>query len=75
MLFRSIEPPATIRRFAIRLDDGQTLTGQAIATYQYDLPIFHMLRGGTLVTAELGGKGLSGCINDLVFGDLEFDHF
>ena len=71
----AIEPPGTVRRFACRLEDGQTVTGQAIATYQYDLPIFHMLRTGSLVTAELGGKRLSGCINDLAFGDLEFDHF
>lgn len=70
-----IEAPATIRQLDIGLEDGRHVLGEAIATYQYEIPIFHMVRPGTLVTATLEGTALSGCINDLAFGGLAFDHF
>lgn len=68
-----ISAPGTIRRLEITVDSGERIFGEAIATYQYEIPIFHMSRPGTLVTADLGGTALSGCINDLVIGDLSFD--
>ena len=69
-----IGPPGTIRRLSIGLDSGETVSGEAIATYQYEIPIFHMIRPGTLVSAEIGDARFSGCLNDLVFSDLAFDH-
>jgi len=70
-----IEPPGTIRRLEIQLASGRSLAGEAIATYRYQIPIFHMIRPGSLVTASIGATPLTGCINDLVFGGLEFDDF
>ena len=69
-----LDPPGTIRRMEILIDGAEPVRGEAVATYQYDIPIFHMTRPGSLVTAELAGHRLCGCINDLVFGDLVFDH-
>ncbi len=68
-----IEPPGTVRRLAVELSSGKVIEGTAVATYQYEIPIFHMSRPGSIVTVSLDGTALSGCINDLVFGDLEFD--
>lgn len=68
-----IAPPGTIRRLEITVESGERISGRAIATYQYEIPIFHMTRPGTLVTAQLGEMALSGCINDLVIGELNFD--
>ena len=69
-----IEPPATVRQMEIHVDGGPVVRGQTVASYQYEIPIFHMTRPGSLVTADLDGRPVSGCINDLVFGDLTFDH-
>ena len=69
-----LSAPATIRKLEIDLEDGRTIRGESTATYQYDIPIFHMTRPGSLVYAELDGVPLSGCINDLIFGEYGFDH-
>jgi hypothetical protein len=68
-----IAPPNVIRPFEIDLESGRTIKGEAVATYQYEIPVFHMVRPGTLVSATIDGHKLSGCINDLAFGDLTYD--
>ncbi|MBD3647821.1 MAG: hypothetical protein HUJ31_10300, partial [Pseudomonadales bacterium] len=70
-----IEPPGTVRRLEIQLDSDKVVSGSAIATYQYEIPRCHMTRPGSIVTLSLDGTDMSGCINDLVFGALEFDSF
>ena len=42
-----------------------TVPCEAIATYQYDLPIFHFVRPGSIVATKLGNVDATGCINDL----------
>lgn len=68
-----IEPPGTIRKMEIELESGDVVRGTAVATYRYEIPIFHLARPGSIVTVSLDETPLSGCINDLVFGELEFD--
>ncbi len=67
-----ITEPGAFRRFEIETDSG-TYRGEAFATYLYEIPIFHMMRPGTVVTCEIEGNTASGCINDLPIGHLEFD--
>lgn len=69
-----LSEPATVRKLEIDLENGRTIRGETTATYQYEIPIFHMTRPGSLVYAELDGVSLSGCINDLVFGEYGFEN-
>jgi len=68
-----MEAPARTRKFELELTSGKVVDGISRTTYQFLLPIFNMKRHGTLVTLELDGRQLSGCINDLVIDDFKFD--
>lgn len=67
-----LSAPAVVRQIEIDTDAG-SFAGQAVATYRYEIPIFHLSRPGSIVTLQLGDHEMSGCINDLVMGDLIFD--
>lgn len=60
----AIGPPGPRRSCQFTLEDGSRLSGEIMTTHQYTVPIYGRRRPGTLVTAEVGGERLSGCVND-----------
>jgi hypothetical protein len=62
----TIDPPGRTRNFTFDLEDGSQVRGKLETTYEYSVPIYDKRRPGTLVTAEVEGEKLSGCVNDWV---------
>ncbi|HDZ24854.1 MAG TPA: hypothetical protein ENH70_10020 [Desulfobacteraceae bacterium] len=59
-----IDPPADQRAISLTLKDESKLAGTIITVHRYSVPIYNRRRPGTLVTAQIGGYHLSGCVND-----------
>lgn len=59
-----VGPPADERAVAVELDDGSTIIGALVTRQRYEVPIYGRPRPGTLVSGELDGVAVSGCVND-----------
>ena len=64
-----IDPPADQRRIRIGTEEGKILEGLVSTVHRYSTPIYSAQRPGTLVTAQIEGHTLSGCVNDWHFQD------
>lgn len=68
-----LTPPGSERRLELE-DQGGTMTvGELVTTHDYSVPVFDGIRPGTLVTGTLGGRPVSGCVNDYLTDDLGFE--
>jgi len=69
-----LTPPGSVRELGLHGRDGSFFAGGRLrTTYDYSVPVFDGYRPGTLVTGELAGATVSGCINDFLLDRLHFD--
>jgi hypothetical protein len=59
-----IGPPADSRRLRLELADGSVRLGMLRATYRYTNPLFGVERQASVVSGEVGGEPVTGCVND-----------
>ena len=58
-----ITEPSEGRRLSVSLEGGDVLKGTIFTRHSYSTPIYDRQRPGTLVTAQIDGEHLSGCVN------------
>lgn len=59
-----LSPPGAGRSLSCRLADGSTVRGMLQTVQRYAVGINGSPRPGTLVSGDLGGSPVSGCVND-----------
>jgi hypothetical protein len=67
-----ISPPGSRRALVLHTTAG-VLSGTLETTYEYTIPIGRGCRPGTLVVGEIGGKPVSGCVNDFLVDSLDYE--
>jgi hypothetical protein len=67
-----ISPPGSRRSIVLHTEVGPR-TGTLETRYDYSIPVATALRPGTIVTGEIAGRAVSGCINDFLVDRLEYE--
>jgi hypothetical protein len=61
-----IDAPATERRLWVALESGAALEGRLTTVHEYTTPIYDLRRPASLVTGEVEGSRVSGCVVDML---------
>ncbi len=60
------------RRCRLQDEGGRVVDGRLRDVHVYSVPIYERRRRGGVVAGELGGRAISGCVNDYIPGRLPY---